>query len=221
MPGMMRSLACLVLLGLASPAVAQPRREPGARLAPPGTPERREQVKAKIRALRAYTLTEQLALDEQTSSKLFPALARFDDETDRLLQKRVELQRKLRHADAMRDPRAIDRLIDDAIANQRGFWDLEDRRITELRKILTPAQAAKLLVVLPALERRIQRQLRKAIDKRPGGAAQRRDPDDDDDTEDDEVSPRREAPLPPRPRENLSNAPGNTPPCDPRSQPCR
>jgi hypothetical protein len=207
---MLRSLAWLVMLGLltpAAPAVAQPRRDPGARRAP----ERREQVKAKIRALRAYTLTEQLALDEQTSSRLFPALARYDDETDRLLQKRVELQRKLRRADTMRDARAIEHLIDDAIANQRGFWDLEDRRIAELRKILTPAQAAKLLVVLPALERRIQRQLRKAIARQPG-AAGRRDPDDDDDLEDDEAGPRREAPLPPRPRENLSNAPGNTPP---------
>lgn len=181
----------MLVLGLAAPAVAQPRRDGFERRAPAGTPERREQIKQKIRALRAYTLTEQLALDEQTQARLFPALARYDDETDRLLQKRVELTRKLRHAETLRDPRAVERLIDDAVANQRAFWDLETRRIAELRKILTPTQAAKVLVVLPLLERRIQNQLRKAIEK---GRRVIRD-DLDDDPEPDEL--RREDDLPP------------------------
>jgi hypothetical protein len=143
-------------LGLAQGAGAQPRRGQGdatteRREAGPATTERREQIKKKIRALRAYTLTEELALDEQTAGRLFPVLARFDDETDRLLEKRVDVQRRLRRADSLRDGRAIERLIDEAVANQRGFWELEDKRLAELRKILTPIQAARLLVVLPAL----------------------------------------------------------------------
>lgn len=220
------SLAVMVLLG-AGAADAQPRRgggNPGDRR--PGalaTPERREQIKKKIRALRAYTLTEELALDEATATRLFPALARYDDETDRLLQKRVDVQRRLRRADTMRDPRAIDRLIDEALANQRGFWDVEERRIAELRKILTPAQAAKVLVVLPALERKIQNQLRRAIVKQGSALGPGDDPDDD--TEPDERDappprPRREAPLPPV-SPSRSNAPGNTAPCNPSTQPCR
>ena len=110
-------------------------------------------------------------------------------------------------------------MIDDAIANQRSFWDLEDKKIAELRKVLTPAQTAKLLIVLPALERKIQNQLRKAIvQRRPGAAVE--DPDDDE--QPDDLPPprprsRREGPLAP----NRSNAPGNTPPCDPSSGPCR
>jgi hypothetical protein len=223
----MRSLASLVILvGLlgAGAAHAQPRRGGGGlgerRPGALATPERREQIKKKIRALRAYTLTEELALDEATATRLFPALARYDDETDRLLQKRVDVQRRLRRADAIRDPRAIDRLIDEALANQRGFWDVEERRIAELRKILTPVQAAKVLVVLPALERKIQNQLRRAIVKQ--GSQPGPGEDADDDTQDDERDaprPRREAPLPPAaPR---SNAPGNTVPCNPSTQPCR
>jgi hypothetical protein len=215
----MRTWIAAVLLALAvgsaAPAVAQPRRQGGAG----GVIERREQVKKRIRAMRAYTLTEELSLDDQTAGKLFPVLARYDDETDKLLEKRVDVQRRLRRADGLRDPRAVDRLIDEALANQRGLWDLEDRKIGELRKILTPAQTAKLLVVLPAIDRRIQNQLRKAITQgRPGAAA-----DDDDDPEPDEAPPRkpprsrREGPLAPRP----SNAPGNTPPCDPTAGPCR
>ena len=207
---------------LAGSADAQPRRGPAAN--PPA--QRREQVeqlKKRIRAMRAFRLTEALALDEQTAGRLFPVLSRFDDESDRLLEKRGDIQRRLRRAEALRYPRVIDRLIDEAIANQRGLWDLEDKRLAELRKILTPAQTAKLLVVLPALERRIQNQLRKAIaQRRPGAAVD----DTDDDLEPDEAAPparpprsRRDGPL--APPSGASNAPGNTPPCDPSAGPCR
>jgi hypothetical protein len=233
----MRPVAWLavVVLCLAHSAVAQPRRGGGEgsglrRDGGPALAERREQIKKKIRALRAYTLTEELALDDQIAGRLFPVLARYDDETDKLLERRVDVQRRLRHADSLRDDRAIERLIEEAIGNQRAFWELEGRRLGELRKILTPAQTAKLLVVLPALERRIQNQLRKAIvSRRAGGPAPALTGDDsDDDQEPDEVAPRplpkqaprrREAPL--APRGAPSSAPGNTPPCDPRTQPCR
>lgn len=214
-------------IGVAAPrAEAQPRRAPTAEAPPPGpAADRREQIKKRIRSVRAFTLTEALSLDETTAGRLFPMLARFDDETDKLLQRRVEIQRRLRRADTMRDPRQVDRVIDDAIANQRAFWDLEDKKIAELRKVLTPAQTAKLLIVLPALERKIQNQLRKAIaQRRPGagpgpGAAD--DLDDDELPDEQPVRPRnrREAPL--APRGGASNAPGNTAPCDPSAGPCR
>jgi Spy/CpxP family protein refolding chaperone len=213
--------------GLGAPAGAQPRR-PGA----PAAADRREEIKKRIRAMRAYTLTEELKLDPEIAGQLFPLLARYDDETDKLLEKRVEVQRRLRRAETLRDPRAVDRLIDEALANQRGFRELEDRRLAELRKILTPLQTAKLLVVLPDFERRIQNQLRKAIGQRPGAAGAaggaRSAPAgaaaDDDDLELDEALPprrpraRRDAPAPAGPP---SIAPGNTPPCDPSRGPCR
>ena len=211
--------------GLVREAAAQPRRGdpaggPAERRGSADSRDRREQIKKKIRALRAYTLTEELALDEQTAARLFPLLARYDDDFDRLLEQRVEVQRRLKRV-ANQEPRAVERVIDEAIANQRGFWDLQDKRVQALRKILTPGQTAKLLVVLPAIERRIENQLRKAIvQRRPGSAA-----DDDDDQEPDELTAppprprRREAPL--APRGDRSNAPGNTAPCDPSAGPCR
>jgi len=218
-----------VLLGLAALASAQPRRGDGAGPAerrPVDSHERREQIKKRIRALRAYTLTDELQLDEQTAARLFPLLSRYDDDFDKLLEQRVNVQRRLKYVDTLKDPRVVDRLIDEAIANQRGFWDLQDKRIQALRKILTPAQTAKLLVALPALERRIENQLRKAIvQRRPGSSSPAAGAlEDDDDSEADEMPPkqrqrRREAPLAPRgPR---SNAPGNTPECDSSAGPCR
>lgn len=178
----------VLALALASSAgaSAQPRRAGPPAAAPAAISERRERVKKKIRAMRAYMLTEELVLDEQTAGRLFPVLARYDDEIDKLLEHRVDLQRRLRRANTQRDPRAVDRLIDDAVANQHGFWELEDRRLAELRKILTPVQSAKLLVVLPALERRIENQLRRVIVQRRAGASA---PEPDDDLEPDQAPP--------------------------------
>lgn len=186
----MRAAAWLTVLalGLGTPADAgaQPRRPGEPMTAPDRLTERRERVKKKVRAMRAYLLTEELVLDEQTAGRLFPVLARYDDEIDKLLERRIEIQRRLRRAHTQRDPRTVDRLIDEAVANQHGFWELEDRRLSELRKILTPVQSAKLLVVLPALERRIENQLRRAImPRRPGATG----PEPDDSLEPDDPPP--------------------------------
>lgn len=168
------ALACALAVGTAPPAVhAQPA--PGA-----AAQQRREQIKERIRALRAYALTTQLSLDQATAGKLFPLLARYDDELDKLLVQRVALQRRLRQADKLRDPAAINQLIDAAIANQRALWKLEDERLADLRKILTPAQTARVLIVLPAFERRIQKRLQQAIRAKAGRRAPPPAADDDD-----------------------------------------
>src|SRR5262249_42877391 len=94
--------------------------------------------------------------------RLWPTLDKYDDETDKLVQQRVDIRRRLTAANTMA-PRDVERAIDDAIALQRAFRDLEDRRLAELRKILSAKQIAKLIIVLPDFERRIQNQLQRAI----------------------------------------------------------
>ena len=97
---MIRVLAFALALAVAAPVVhAQP--------APGAAENRRERIKKKIRALRAYTLTEELSLDEVTAGKLFPVLAKYDDVLDKLLQARADLERRLKNADAIKDPRAV------------------------------------------------------------------------------------------------------------------
>jgi Spy/CpxP family protein refolding chaperone len=234
-----RVIIVLAALAASSSALAQPRRAGGPSAPaerrdvsdPARATERREQIKKKIRAMRAYVLTEELSLDDQSAAKLFPVLARYDDETDKLLERRVEIQRRLRRAQPFKDAKAVDRVVDEALVNQRAFWELEDRRIAELRKILTPGQAARLLVVLPELERKIRNQLRKAIVSQRAPGAPAAGGADDDDPQPDELAPpqkpvqrRREAPRsppPPPPAPRATSAPGNTPPCSPGSESCR
>lgn len=176
----MKTLLVLVALLVATPVSAQrgPRRGPHAGMQQP----RRERIKQRIRALRAYTLTEELQLDERTAGKLFPLLAKFDDEFDKLLEARATIEHRLEGSAQVTDPKQLDKLIDDAIANQRAMWDTEEKRLAELRKILTPAQTARVLVVLPAMERKIQHQLRRAV--RKAGKARKGAVDDDDDVVD-------------------------------------
>jgi hypothetical protein len=156
------------LLGASPVASAQPAA-PAAAKSASDAQQRRDKIKQRIRALRAYTLTEELELDEATAGKLFPALAKYDDEFDRLLHARADLQRRLEAADGDAAA-AIDKLVDEAAANQRAIWDTETRRLDQLRKILTPKQVARILIVLPALERKLQDELRKVVQKSRVGA---------------------------------------------------
>ncbi|HEY4238428.1 MAG TPA: hypothetical protein VGM88_01390 [Kofleriaceae bacterium] len=198
-----RWLACAVVatsLGTAASAMAQPRRGGGDATA------RREQIKEKIRMMRAGELTVALGLTPASSERLFPLLAHYDDETDRLVEKRQDLNRRLRSVDGM-DPRAIEALIDESAANQRAFADLEQRRIADLRKVLTPVQVAKTLVVLPAFETKIRKQIMNALTKAQARGRGPAPDDDDDDRESDESGP--PPPPPPRPKK------GGPAPCDP------
>jgi hypothetical protein len=171
---MKQAVVLLVLMLSVATAIAQPRRgDP--------TADRRAAIKQRIRVLRAATLTEELKLDEKALSRVLPVLAKFDDVTEDLLKKRVDIQTRI-EADDGKAPKVTDKLIDEAVANQKAFWDLETQRLAELRKILTPAQISKLLIVLPQFERRIQNQLRRAMANagRRGRAADPLDDDDDD-----------------------------------------
>jgi len=220
---MMRWLVFAAMLAIASPASAQPAAQPGAPAAPAAKEDRREKIKKRIRALRAYTLTEELSLDEQTAGKLFPMLAKYDDEFDKLLVARVDLERRLQDAGSQTDTKAVDKLIDEATANQKALWDTEVKRVAELRKILTPQQVARTLVVLPKMERQIQNQLRKAAMAKQK-AQQQGSADEDDDLVDPFVGPRaKKAGKKGKAAESgeLSGNPyapkKNQPPCDPFS----
>lgn len=160
----MKRLAIVLALFAVSPvALAQPGKQ---------QISKRDQIKKRIRIARGNTLTVELNLDEPTANKLFPLLAKYDDELDALLGKKAEINHRLREAKPG-DPN-VDRVIDEAVANQKALWVSEEHRLAELRKILAPAQTAKLLVVLPEFEQKIRNQLRKAIEKEQS-------PNDEDD----------------------------------------
>jgi Spy/CpxP family protein refolding chaperone len=120
------------------------------------TPEQlRKEVIERMRALRAYKIVEELKLDENASARLFPVLAKFDEREMVLAAQRRDIIRELReqvessHPDDGRIGKAIERLL----ANRARRHELRDEQIKEVRRVLTPVQQAKLVLLLPRLER--------------------------------------------------------------------
>jgi hypothetical protein len=131
-------------------------------------PAKREQLKQRVQALRTWTLITELQLDDATAARVAPILTRFDDQIGRQLQQGMSARRAVADAAAQGDERAINRAIDDALTSQRARAQLEEQRFQELRRVLTPVQAARLLDVLPAIDHRIHRQLRRVLEERRG-----------------------------------------------------
>lgn len=164
---MRRALLALALaFAVATPAVAVAQPAPGVRKRQGKGAKvgKREKVKERIRAMRAWVLTEQLELDAATAEKLFPVLSRYDDELARLLGERKRLRAELATARQGGDRVAIGALLDKLVANQRARWAAEEQRFADLRALLTPEQAADLLDLLPEVDRKILRGLRDAVD---------------------------------------------------------
>ena len=149
----MRILTILLALFVAG-AVARPAEAQKA--------GRVERVKKKLRAMRAMLLVDELDLDETTATKLMPVLDKFDDDFAKLAKENLELRAKL---ETTTDDDQLDAVIDDLVANQRARWDLDEARFKEVRKVLTRRQAAKILIILPEIDRKILEGVRRAIAK--------------------------------------------------------
>lgn len=176
------------VLAIASPSTAAPGDE-GTKatvVAQNDDPARAQQKAAKrakvmerIRALRAWKLTEALDLDEATAARLFPILNRYDAEFATAMRESRKLRRQIRKmsraggakvtTSAEDDRRLLDRLV----ASQRKLWDLQEARFRDVRKVLTAKQAATIFVVLPELDRRIHKQVRRALSGKGGPGAKR------------------------------------------------
>jgi len=150
----------LMLMALAGAAQAQPR-PPGGGAAGAGggdqrSPEQlRREVLDRMRALRAFKIVDALKLDEATSGRLFAILSRYDDREMQIAGERHQIMHELRadadapHPDDARLNADLSRLL--VIRNKQRA--MEDERIKDVRKVLTPAQQAKLVLLLPRLER--------------------------------------------------------------------
>lgn len=152
-----------IALSLAAPAGASPR--PPVAAPPPLAAaaavdskkpgELRKEVLERMHALRAWRIVEELKLDEAASARLFPILAKYDEQEMALATERRDITRELNallaapNPDDARVTAAVNRLL----ANRSKRHAFKDERLRELRKVLTPVQQAKLVLLLPRLER--------------------------------------------------------------------
>jgi hypothetical protein len=173
------SVATVLLATGAGTALAQPGAQPdpnarptvengppraGGPAGPRGT-ARRERLRQRIRAMRAWYLTEQLQLDDTTAGRLFPILGQFDDDLEALRQRGGKLRRTLRREmDSPRpDPAAVNRLIDALLAHYGDLYRVQRERFAAVRRVVTPAQSARLLLLLPRIDDAVRRQIQRAM----------------------------------------------------------
>ena len=124
-----------------------------------------------MRALRAWRIVEELKLDENASARLFPILARYDEQELALAAERRDIAQELRTllAAPRPDDAKLSAAIDRMIANRVKRHAFKDERIKELRKVLTPVQQAKLVLLLPRLEREFAQFIREVGGQRDDG----------------------------------------------------
>lgn len=173
---MKRTALMVFALALATPARAE---RPGPTGGAAGhaaedhrTPDQlRQEVLERMRALRAFRIVDALKLDEATSGRLFPILARYDDREVAIATERHQIFHDLRvdaeaaHPDDARLNADLNRLV--AVRTKQRA--LEDDRIRDVRKVLTPAQQAKLVLLLPRLERDFAHWIHEVADRGDSG----------------------------------------------------
>jgi len=130
-----------------------------------------KRVRKKVEALRAWRLTEELQLDEETSAKLFPAMREADEERRRLETRNRELVREM--AQELKGEPAqegrIDEILDELTANRREMNRAEERHLKRVRKILDSEGTAKYLMFQLRFERDMKRKAAEAFQERRRG----------------------------------------------------
>lgn len=148
-----------------SPTVNPFQVAQGKKAQPKNAAAKRKRILRRIRTIRAWRLTEALDLDTQTAARLFPILNRFDVQFAKISKQAGQVRRQMRRSMRGGNPNAaqLNALINQMVKIQRASWSLREARFRAVRKVLTPAQAAKILIILPEIDRRIRRQIRQAM----------------------------------------------------------
>jgi Spy/CpxP family protein refolding chaperone len=167
-------LAVAVVGAGAGVAAAQPQKRPAP--AAPAADRRspdllRKEVLERMRALRAWRIVEELKLDENASAHLFPILARYDDQELALAAERRDIAQEIRTllAAPRPDDAKLAVAINRMVANREKRHAMKDERLKELRKVLTPVQQAKLVLLLPRLEREFAQFIREVAGNKEDG----------------------------------------------------
>jgi Spy/CpxP family protein refolding chaperone len=105
-------------------------------------------VRKKVEALRAWQLTEELDLDQETSSKLFPAMKDADEARWRIEAQNRALFQEMVHLanDGKPDSGRINNILDQLQANRMEMARIEEQHMKRIRQIFSPEDAARYLM---------------------------------------------------------------------------
>ena len=152
--GILTALVAAAAMLLALPALAvEPEDDSGI------SDAMRAKIEHRIRTMRAMVLTEALDLDEATAKKLFALMDSYDAKRRKIAAERRELMEEVKRAasDPKVDHKRIDALFTKLTNNRVAEVKLNGAMGADTKTILSPAQRARLALVLPKFYRRVQK----------------------------------------------------------------
>jgi Spy/CpxP family protein refolding chaperone len=147
-------------LGLAQPL------QPTAPLAPGGG--LRTKIAKRIQQWRMMRIIQAINLSTAQAPKFFATVNKFEKQLKKHRQQNHKIMKHLRQMVASGQYQAakINRLVSQLMNNQVSIKQVELKRFQAVRKILKPKQLAKLVILMPRLERQIRRMIHRAQGRR-------------------------------------------------------
>ena len=153
---MKRTMATMMLgatLALSLPAAAQPAAG------------KRAEVRREVTDFLMQRLTQELALDAPTAAQVRQIWDRYQTQIDGVHREMGMAMKELKVqlAAPTPDDARLTQLADLIHADRLKAQELDSQRVGDLRRVLTPVQFAKAIVISPKLKREVQRQIMQAI----------------------------------------------------------
>lgn len=114
-------------------------------------PKRKEKIQQRVEMMLMWKLTNALDLDVETAAKLFPLVSKQAKERRAFVRKAKNIFDDMKDAlaeDSV-DEEALRKYISDMEEIKAGMDEMQRRHLTELKKILSVEQQARLFLVLP------------------------------------------------------------------------
>lgn len=152
----MKTMTTLMMAGtlaLSLPAAAQPDQQ------------KRAAVRQQLADFAMQQLTQQLALDAATATSFRAVSDRYQEQIAAVHREVGMAVKELKQQLAAAQPNGarLTQLSDLVVSNRAKVQQLESQRTVEYRRVLSPAQFAKLILSWPQINRQIHVQMWKAM----------------------------------------------------------
>lgn len=152
---MTRTLACALALGAALAGAARAD----------DSEAERTRFRVQVRTQIEQKLAAAAGLDPATAARMAAVVDRSDDQKAALQRDNQTAYLELKHLLEMPQPdaAAINRLIDHMLANRSAILRNEEERTREVRRLMAPAQYARIMIAWPMVNKQIRAGIRKAL----------------------------------------------------------
>lgn len=153
---LVRCLAVLLVLGSPAVSFGQAKGKGQGKAAD----DKHQKVGDRLRQVRTRVLEKQVGLDRKTAEEVVKILTKYQPERRKLQKEQREHRQAVRELlrNDSNDEAAYKKGIQGFRSAEKKLFDLRNKEIDEVSKLLTPKQQAKLVAVLLRLKRRLDRE---------------------------------------------------------------